>query len=98
MKCPHQKCANANSDPGRAYELDNFHILALQSDFELLDQALRCLPKRGRPRVRLDGPREQGEEEDEDEDENEEEPMIVAEGGLRTDSSLGYPEYQGPSR
>ena len=32
---------------------------------------------------------------DEEEEEEEEEPMIVVEGGLNTDSSLGFPSYEG---
>ncbi|CAE7445229.1 unnamed protein product [Symbiodinium sp. CCMP2592] len=74
------------------YELGKTHILALLSDRDLIDGALRQLPKITRPKLRRDTPKEDAEGDAEAAEEDEEdEPMIVLEGGLRTDSSVGFP-------
>eukprot|EP00439_Symbiodinium_sp_Y106_P055188 s458_g7.t1 len=81
-----------HSDSGH-YELGKTHVLALLSDGDRIDRALRKLPKITRPKLRRDIPKENAEGDAEAEEENEENdsPMIVLEGGLRTDSSVGFP-------
>ncbi|CAE7562275.1 POFUT2 [Symbiodinium sp. CCMP2456] len=69
-----------HSESGR-YELGRTHILALLSDFDLIDRALRQLPKITRPKLRRDLPKEHGEGDAEAAEEVEEDaPMIVLEG------------------
>ncbi|CAE7752356.1 unnamed protein product [Symbiodinium sp. CCMP2592] len=67
-------------------ELGKEHILALRSDFPVLDRAIRSISKKYRPRLRPTL-------REEPQSESDDEPFIVAEGGLRTDSSLGFPSY-----
>ena len=70
-------------------ELGKEHILALQSDGPLLEQAIRSLRKKNRPRLR---PSVHG---DDDDQEDEDEAVIEVEmSGLRTDSNVGFPIYQ----
>ena len=73
------------------YELGKANVLALQSDAELLTEAFSELQRKVRPRLRREAPRL-----DEDDDRAvgaADEPLLVVEGGLRTDSSARYPVY-----
>ncbi|CAE7216461.1 unnamed protein product, partial [Symbiodinium necroappetens] len=85
-----QELLHSESD---RYELGKTHIVALLSDFDLIDGALRQLPKITRPKLRRDTPKEhaEGDAEAAAGDEEDDAPMIVLEGGLRTDSSVGFP-------
>ena len=86
-----------NSGAAGSLELGKRHLLALQSDYPLLDRALRSLSNAHRPRlqpnIRAGDNGETVVRGDEDED-AEDEAVIEVEGGLRTDSSLGFPSYQ----
>ncbi|CAE7395816.1 unnamed protein product [Symbiodinium sp. CCMP2456] len=79
----------APAEEGGAHppELGKEHILALRSDFPALDRAIRGLSKKHRPRL-------QPALREEPQSDSEDEPFIVVEGGLRTDSSLGFPSYE----
>ena len=69
------------------YELGKLHVLALESDAELIKEAFKCKIRREvRPRLRREKLRT---------DEEDDEPVLVVEGGIRTDSSVGYPVYTG---
>ncbi|CAE7562285.1 unnamed protein product [Symbiodinium sp. CCMP2456] len=78
---------------GNIYELGKVHLLALQSDAELLTEAFNGeLQRSVRPKLRRETPRR-----DEEEGARDQEPLLVMEGGIdgvRTDSDLGYPVYE----
>ena len=87
-----------NSGAAGSLELGKEHLLALQSDYPLLDRALRSLSNAHRPRLQPSIHREDDGDGvvrgDEDEDEEDEGVAVIeVEGGLRTDSSLGFPSY-----
>eukprot|EP00435_Cladocopium_sp_Y103_P067609 s45_g30.t1 len=75
------------------------HILALQTDQDLITKALSQICRKNRPKLKKAGPEipeaampadapvEQQDDSDEDE------PLLVLESGLRTDSDVGYPSY-----
>jgi len=88
----------------------DLHILALQEDAKLINQAFRELfqrlhvPRNCRPELKPEGPQhkdvgaERGSEaEDLSDPEDFESPMIEKEPGFafRTDSDMGYPSYEG---
>ncbi|CAE7904854.1 unnamed protein product [Symbiodinium microadriaticum] len=80
---------------GNIYELGKVHLLALQSDAELLTEAFNGeLQRSVRPKLRRETPRR----DDEEEGARDHEPLLVMEGGIhdgvRTDSDLGYPVYE----
>ncbi|CAE7809097.1 retsat, partial [Symbiodinium sp. CCMP2456] len=76
---------------GNMYELGKLHVLALESDGKLIKDAFnRAIPRKVRPKLRRETLRveeEQGAPDDE--------PLLVLEGGVQTDSSMGYPVYAG---
>ncbi|CAE7445317.1 unnamed protein product [Symbiodinium sp. CCMP2592] len=80
---------------GNIYELGKVHLLALQSDAELLTETFNEeLQRSVRPKLRRAAPRR----DDAEEGAPDHEPLLVMEGGIhdsvRTDSSLGYPVYE----
>eukprot|EP00435_Cladocopium_sp_Y103_P068701 s45_g32.t1 len=71
------------------YELSREdHILALQSDQDLITKALRQICHKNRPKLKKVGP-----EAAIPGDAPEDEPLLVLESGIRTDSDLGFPSY-----
>jgi len=82
------------------YELSNeYHLLALQSDEELIADALRSkFRNKNRPKLKKVGPEIHPDQdtplrEEHDVDEDEDGPMLVLETGIRTDSDVGFPSY-----
>ncbi|CAE7302140.1 unnamed protein product [Symbiodinium sp. CCMP2592] len=73
---------------GNLYEMGKLHLLAMESDGELIKDAFNhAIPRKVRPKLRRETLRMDEEEEDE--------PLLVVEGGVQTDSSAGYPVYAG---
>ena len=74
------------------YELGQLHVPALQSDAELIKEAFKCKirrevrPKLCREKLRTDETEAAAQDD---------EPVLVLEGGIRTDSSVGYPVFAG---
>eukprot|EP00435_Cladocopium_sp_Y103_P072602 s45_g40.t1 len=93
----------------RGYELNKTdHLLALQSDQDLITKALRLICCKGRPKLLPVRPDENGREKkagpeaassghgdvpDQEEAMDEDEPLLVLESGIRTDSDVGFPSY-----
>ena len=74
------------------YEMGKLHVLALESDGELIKDAFnRVIPRKVRPKLSREALR-MDEEEDGAADDA---PLLALEGGIQTDSSVGYPVYQG---
>ncbi|CAE7356137.1 retsat [Symbiodinium sp. CCMP2456] len=77
---------------GNMYELGKLHVLALESDGKLIKDAFnRAIPRKVRPKLRRETLRMDEEEQGAPDDE----PLLVLEGGVQTDSSMGYPVYAG---
>ncbi|CAE7922092.1 unnamed protein product, partial [Symbiodinium sp. KB8] len=75
------------------YEMGKLHVLALESDGKLIKDAFnRAIPRKIRPKLRRETLRIDEEEEHGTPDD---ELLLVLEGGVQTDSSVGYPVYAG---
>ena len=75
------------------YEMGKLHVLALESDGKLIKDAFKlAIPRKIRPKLRRETLRIDEEEEHGTPDD---EPLLVLEGGVQTDSSVGYPVYAG---
>ncbi|CAE7315857.1 retsat, partial [Symbiodinium necroappetens] len=75
------------------YEMGKLHVLALESDSQLIKDAFNlAIPRKIRPKLRRETLRIDEEEEHGTPDD---EPLLVLEGGVQTDSSVGYPVYTG---
>eukprot|EP00435_Cladocopium_sp_Y103_P046765 s44_g13.t1 len=78
------------------YELNKTdHLLALQSDQDLITEALREICWKYRPRIAKVGPEAAvpGDVQMDQEDMDDDEPLLILESGIRTDSDLGFPTY-----
>ena len=67
-------------------------MLALKSDADMLNGAFRKIRRKDRPKLRREAPHESNPDGDGSDDSNGE-PLAMMQGGLRTDSSLGFPMY-----
>jgi len=82
----------------QGYELSKeYHLLALQSDENLIVEAIRSnMPYKNRPKLKKVGPEVSvpgADERDQDVYDEEDGPLLVLEAGIRTDSSVGFPSY-----